>query len=125
MTRGKSGFRAGALATILLIRLVGSAHAQSSSGTPMLKLYVDPKTKQVFTEAGRGRALLANIPVAALDPNAIEQRVEQKTQVQLQQNQQQMLAISKRNNQLESDNAQLARQVAATPPPRPSSLANI
>ncbi len=124
MTRGKSGFRAAALATILLIRLVGSAHAQSSSGTPMLKLYVDPKTKQVFTEPGRGRVLLANIPVAALDPNAIEQRVEQKTQVQLQQNQQQMLEISRRNQQLESDNALLARQVAEITPAWRSYLDN-
>src|SRR5258708_25496018 len=118
MTRGKLGFRVAALATVavLLVRLVGSAYAQSPSTTPMLKLYVDPKTKQVFTESGRGRVLLANGPVAALDPNAIEQRGEQKTQVQLQQNQQQMLEIAKRNNQLESDNAQLARKVAETTP---------
>src|SRR6202022_482083 len=100
MTRGKSGFRIALLVTVLLLRLVASAHAQSPSATtPMLKLYVDPKTKQVFTEPGRGRVLLANIPVAALDPNAIEQRVEQKTQVQLQQNQQQMLEIGRRNQQ--------------------------
>ncbi len=119
MTRAKFGLTISAFAMValLVLRLAGSAHAQSASvATPMLRLYVDPKTKQVFTESGKGRVLLATIPVAALDPNAIEQRVEQKTHLQLEENQQQMLEITKRNQQLESDNLQLVRQVAEITP---------
>src|SRR5260370_33719829 len=89
---GRLGLTAAALPTValLILRLVGSAHAQSASSTPMLKLYVDPKTKQVFTEAGKGRGLLANIPGAGLGPNPLEPPGEEKTQVQPQQKQHQI-----------------------------------
>ncbi len=62
MTRGTFGLRAATLATVLLIRLVASAHAQSSS-TPMLKLYVDPKTfAPVFKVHNHGAVVADAVP---------------------------------------------------------------
>ncbi len=103
---------------MMTLAAAGAVRAQSSpaGATPMLKLYVDPSTGQVFTRPGRGRSLLTTIPATALDPNAIEQRVEQKTQAQLQQNQQQMFSLEKKNDELASQNHQLAQQVAEIKP---------
>src|SRR5215472_6720805 len=93
----------------------GTARAQSSS-TPMLKLYVDPNTGQVFTRPGRGRSLLTEVPMTAVDTNAIEQRVEQKTQAQLDANKQQMQQLVAENAKLEASNADLMKQVADIKP---------
>jgi hypothetical protein len=91
------------------------ARAQSAS-TPMLKLYVDPVTGQVFTRPGKGRSLLTEVPVTTLDTNAIERRVEQKTQVQLDANKQQIQQLVQQNAELTQGNADLARQVAEIKP---------
>jgi hypothetical protein len=116
--RCRSVIAALAGAAMMTIAAAGAVRAQSSlaGATPMLKLYVDPSTGQVFTRPGKGRSLLTTIPATALDPNAIEQRVEQKTQAQLQQNQQQMFDLEKKNDQLASQNHQLAQQVAEIKP---------
>jgi hypothetical protein len=49
----------------------------------MLKLYVDPRTRQIFTDPGKGRVLLGQVPLSAIDVGQIEQKIEQKTQAQL------------------------------------------
>ena len=108
------------LAGAALVALAGTgvARAQSSSAgaTPMLTLYVDPATGQVFTRPGKGRSLLTTIPATALDPNTIERHVEEKTQAQLQQNQQRLFDLEKKNDELASQNHQLAQQVAEIKP---------
>ena len=82
----------------------------------MLKLYVDPATGEVFTRPGKGRSLLTEIPVTAMDTSAIEQRVEQKTQAQLDVNKQQIQQLVQQNAQLEVSNAALQHQVAEIKP---------
>jgi len=91
------------------------AHAQTSPA-PLLKLYVDPSTGQVFTRPGAGRALLAEVPVSALDTGAIERNIERKTQVQLDANQRQIQQLVRQNATLEQSNAALQRQVAEIEP---------
>ncbi len=102
---------------VLLLALVSAipVHAQSSPA-PLLKLYVDPTTGQVFTRPAKGRALLAEVPVSALDTSAIEHRVEQKTQAQLDANKQQIQQLVAQNAQLEQNNAALQRQMAEIEP---------
>jgi hypothetical protein len=102
-------------ATLLALGAASPGRAQSTS-TPMLKLYVDPVTGQVFTRPGKGRALLTQVPVSSLDASAIEQRVEQKTQAQLDANKQQIQQLVQSNSQLTSSNADLQRQVAEIKP---------
>jgi cell division protein FtsB len=97
-----------ALALLLLARQ-GVALAQS------IELYKDAKG-QVFTEPGPGRHLLATIPAALLAPEALEKKVEQHTEMQLQQNQQQIEKLVEQNQQLEYSNDQLQRQVADIQP---------
>jgi cell division protein FtsB len=94
---------------VLLLAPVGAALAQN------VELYKDAKG-QVFTDPGPGRHLLATIPAALLAPEALEKRVEQKTEFQLQQNQQQMDKLVQQNEQLEVSNEQLQRQVADIQP---------
>jgi len=93
----------------------GTARAQSSA-TPMLKLYVDPATGQVFTRPGRGRSLLTEVPATTFDSSAIERRVEQKTQAQLDANKQQIQQLVQKNSDLTQSNADLQRQVAEIKP---------
>jgi len=114
---GKCRFAIAAVlgAALLALGSAAPARAQSSS-TPMLKLYVDPVTGQVFTRPGKGRALLTEVPVSALDSSAIEQRVEQKTQAQLDANKQQIQQLVQQNAQLTQSNADLQRQVAEIKP---------
>ncbi|MGH7780654.1 MAG: hypothetical protein ACREQR_12585 [Candidatus Binataceae bacterium] len=120
--RRRSKFVIGAIAlagaTLIALAGAGAVRAQTSSpgGTAMLRLYVDPATGQVFTRPGKGRSLLTTIPATALDPNAIEQHVEEKTRTQLQQNQQQLLDLEKKNDELAANNHQLAQQVADIKP---------
>lgn len=82
----------------------------ASTSTPMLRLYIDPKTKIVYAEPGRGRRLLTEIPASALSAKAFEQR-EEKTEAQLQQNQQQIRELMEKNQKLESSNFALTQQV--------------
>ncbi len=105
------------LAAALALGSAAPARAQSSSSsTPMLKLYVDPVTGQVFTRPGKGRALLTEVPVSTLDTSAIERKVEQKTQAQLDANKQQIQQLVQQNAQLQQSNLDLQRQVAEIKP---------
>ena len=102
-------------ATLFALAASAPAWAQSAS-TPMLKLYVDPVTGQVFTRPGKGRSLLTEVPVSTLASSAIEQRVEQKTQAQLDANKQQIQQLVQSNAALTQSNADLQRQVAEIQP---------
>ncbi len=100
-----------AVAALALMLLAPASAALAQN----IELYKDAKG-QVFTEPGPGRHLLATIPAALLAPGAIEKKVEQKTQFQLQQNTQQIEELVKKNEQLEYSNEQLQRQVADIQP---------
>jgi len=113
---GKCRFAIAAVLGAILFVLGPSAPARAQSSTPMLKLYVDPVTGQVFTRPGKGRSLLTEVPVSSLDSSAIEQRVEQKTQAQLDANKQQIQQLVQSNQQLTQSNADLQRQVAEIKP---------
>ena len=103
-------------AAVLALGSAAPARAQSSPSTPMLKLYVDPVTGQVFTRPGKGRSLLTEVPVSTLDTSAIERKVEQKTQAQLDANKQQIQQLVQQNAQLQQSNLDLQRQVAEIKP---------
>jgi hypothetical protein len=102
-------------AMLLALGTSGTARAQYS-GAPMLKLYVDPVTGQVFTRPGKGRSLLTEVPATTVDANAIERRVEQKTQAQLDANKQQIQELVQKNAELTQSNADLSHQVAEIKP---------
>ena len=112
MRLGKYRFAKAVLLGAILLALgtSGTAGAQSSA-TPMLKLYVDPATGQVFTRPGKGRSLLTEVPATTLDANAIERRVEQKTQTQLDANKQQIQQLVKQNADLTQSNAEDRKSV--------------
>lgn len=86
----------------------------------MLRLYVDPKTRQIFTDPGRGRVLLGQVPLSAIEVGSVEEnierKVEQKTQAQLDANRQQIQQLVQSNAQLEQSNVDLQRQVAEIEP---------
>ena len=90
------------------------AYAQDAS-TSMIRLYVDPRTKIVYTEPGRGRRLLTEVPASALATQALEQR-QAKTEAQLEQTQHDISALTQRNAQLELSNRNLDQQVAEVKP---------
>ncbi|HEY2484515.1 MAG TPA: hypothetical protein VGI36_05170 [Candidatus Binataceae bacterium] len=100
------------LASLAIAKSVG---AQSSS-TGFLKLYVDPKTRQIFPDPGKGRVFLAEVPVTSFDANALERRVEEKTQAQLDANKQQLQQLVQSNEELTRSNADLQRQVVEMQP---------
>jgi len=112
---GNFKFAIAAVLGAILFALGPSVPARAQSA-PMLKLYVDPVTGQVFTRPGKGRSLLTEVPVSALDSSAIEQRVEQKTQAQLDANKQQIQQLVQSNQALTQSNADLQRQVAEIKP---------
>jgi hypothetical protein len=101
---------------LLVFVPAGRSLAQEASGSgSMLKLYVDPRTKVVYTEPGKGRRLLTEIPASSFNPGAIEER-QQKTEVQLQQNQQQISDLLEKNQQLAVSNRNLSEQMAEVRP---------
>lgn len=117
MKVAKRRFLVAAILSVVLIALGTSVPARAQGySTPMLKLYVDPVTGQVFTRPGKGRSLLTEVPATTLDANAIERRVEQKTQVQLDANKQQIQQLVHQNSELTQSNADLERQVAEIKP---------
>jgi hypothetical protein len=81
----------------------------------MIRLYVDPRTKIVYTEPGRGRVLLTEVPANAMAAQAIDQR-QQKTEAQLEENQHQISQLIQHNQQLEVSNAQLTEEMAEVKP---------
>ncbi|MGO9453397.1 MAG: hypothetical protein ACLQDV_20470 [Candidatus Binataceae bacterium] len=107
-------FRLGIAAALAaaLLALTPAARAQ----TAMLKVYVDPATGQLFMRPGKGRTMLAEVPAQALDTSAIEQRITQKTQAQLDANKQQISQLVQQNAQLEMSNADLEQQMAEIRP---------
>jgi hypothetical protein len=113
---GKYRFLIAAFLGAMSLALGTSGTAGAQSATPMLKLYVDPVTGQVFTRPGRGRSLLTEVPATTLDANAIERKVEQKTQAQLDANKQQIQQLVQQNAVLTESNADLSRQVAEIKP---------
>lgn len=117
MKVAKRRFPVAAILSVVLIALGTSVPARAQGySTPMLKLYVDPVTGQVFTRPGKGRSLLTEVPATTLDANAIERRVEQKTQSQLDANKQQIQQLVQQNSALTQSNADLERQVAEIKP---------
>jgi len=87
----------------------------AATGTPMLRLYIDPKTKVVYAEPGRGRRLLTEIPASALAAGSIEAR-QAKTESQLEQNQQEIQDLLNQNHKLEASNFALQQQVSEIVP---------
>ncbi len=94
----------------------GAWQVNAQTTAPMLKLYVDPSTGQVFTRPGRGRAFLTEVPASALSESDLEKRIEQKTQAQLQQNQQQLMDLERKNDELSANNLHLQQQIAEIKP---------
>jgi hypothetical protein len=108
-----------ALAIVYLLATLGFAQrslAQDSSGpVPMLRLYIDPATKVVYAEPGRGRRLLTEIPANAMAAGAIQQQ-EQRQEVQLRQNQDMISALVAKNQEFETSNRELTREMAEVRP---------
>ena len=91
---------------------LGQSLAQDSPGSvPMLKLYIDPSSKIVYAEPGRGRRLLTEIPASAMAAGVIQQQ-QQKTEVQLRQNEEMISALVAKNQEFETTNRELAREMA-------------
>ncbi len=88
------------------------ALAQSES---MIKLYVDPKTHIVYTEPGRGRRLLTEVSPSALSGQSLEMR-QQETERKVDQDRAKIAEVSARNQQLETANEDLTRQLAEIKP---------
>src|SRR5215469_9954462 len=93
-------------AGLLICGLAGRSLAQSSGSVPMLNLYVDPSTKIVYTEPGKGRQLLTQVPVSSVDVNALEQR-QQHTEAQLSHAQVELDQLAQKNQALTESNFQL------------------
>lgn len=108
-----------AIAAVFLLATLGLAGQllaqDSSESAPMLRLYIDPSTKIVYAEPGRGRRLLTEVPLSALNAGAIEER-EKKTEAQLRQNQQMISALVEKNQQFEMSNRDMTRQIAEITP---------
>lgn len=96
--------------------MVRSSSCRSDTGPGRVRIGsdaspdIDPKTKIVYAEPGRGRQLLTEIPATALGAKSFEQRQE-KTEADVQQTQQQMKELMDRNRQLEVSNTALTQQV--------------
>ena len=100
-------------AGLLVIGLAGNLPAQDSAdSTPMLRLYINPKTKVVYSEAGPGRRLLSEIPMSTVNSS----EVLRKTEAQLHENQQQISDLQQKNQLLEASNFDLNRQMAEIKP---------
>lgn len=104
------------LSVLITLGFAGRLLAQDSSapGT-MLKLYIDPATKIVYAEPGRGRRLLTEVPASALTARELQQR-EENTETQLRQNQATISALVQKNQQFELSNRDLTRQMAEIRP---------
>ncbi|MGH9342588.1 MAG: hypothetical protein ACRD19_02320, partial [Terriglobia bacterium] len=99
--------------TIALAMGVTAARAQDGNGAgAMLRLYVDPTTKIVYTSPGPHRHLLVAIPVSALNAGALQK----KTESQLHDNQQRISTLAQQNQELESSNHELTREMAEIKP---------
>src|ERR1700691_5108899 len=95
---------------------LGQSLAQDSPGSvPMLKLYIDPSSKIVYAEPGRGRRLLTEIPASAMAAGVIQQQ-QQKTEVQLRQNEEMISALVAKNQEFETTNRELTREMAEVRP---------
>jgi hypothetical protein len=108
-----------AMAVVSLLATLGFAGrllAQSADDSdPMLKLYVDPKTHIVYTVPGRGRRLLTEVPASALSNRNLEERQEQ-TERKLDQDRARVAELMERNQQLETSNFDLSKQVSEIRP---------
>ncbi len=114
MRKGKKRFKAGLILAIAWAMACGNAvnlFAQDAS-EPALRLYIDPATKVVYSEPGRGRRLLTTIPMSTVNSNA----VLRQTQDQLHKNQEQIQNLEQKNQQLEASNLDLTKQVAEIKP---------
>jgi hypothetical protein len=81
----------------------------------MLKLYVDPATKIVYTEPGKGRRLLTEVPATTFDVDRL-QRQQEQTEARLSQTQQELSDLAQKNKALADNNFQLSQQVAEITP---------
>lgn len=100
-------------AGLLVIGLAGNLPAQDSADSmPMLRLYINPKTKVVYSEPGPGRRLLSEIPMSTVNSS----EVLRKTEAQLKENQQQISELQQKNEQLEASNFDLNKQMAEIKP---------
>jgi hypothetical protein len=97
---------------LLACAVRGNTWAQASGGaTSMLKLYVDPATKIVYTEPGKGRRLLTEVPATTFDVDRL-QRQQEQTEARLSQTQQELSDLAQKNKALADNNFQLSQQVA-------------
>jgi hypothetical protein len=101
---------------LLACAVRGNTWAQASGGaTSMLKLYVDPATKIVYTEPGKGRRLLTEVPATTFDVDRL-QRQQEQTEARLSQTQQELSDLAQKNKALADNNFQLSEQVAEITP---------
>ena len=118
MRKGRFKFNF-ALAIVSLLATLGFAGRllaqDAAESVPMLKLYIDPATKIVYAEPGRGRRLLTEIPASAMAATAIQQR-EEKAETQLQQNQVMISALVHKNQEFETSNRELTREMTEVRP---------
>src|SRR5215472_14311435 len=89
--------------SLIVTATVGARPAAAQSG---MKLWVDPRTGQVFVRPGNGRVPLA---LSTADANAIEQQVEQKVQART--DAQIKAQVQQSAAQLQEQNHALAEQV--------------
>jgi hypothetical protein len=100
------------LVLMMVMPIAAAVQAQDAGGAgPMLRLYVDPSTHIVYTQPGKHRRLLAEIPRAMLNGSD-----QQRTAAQLRRNQEQLSTLAEQNERLESSNRELTRQVAEIRP---------
>ena len=105
-----------AITAVFIALLAASSSRAQSASTGSLKLYIDPKTRQIFPDPGNGRVFLAEVPVTTFDASALERRVEAKTQAQLDANRQEIQKLVQSNEELTRSNADLQREVGEMRP---------
>ena len=96
--------------------LAGRLLAQSTDDSdPTIRLYVDPETHIVYTVPGRGRRLLTEVPASALSTRNLEERQDQTDQ-KLDQERARIAELAAQNEQLQSNNDVLSKQVTDIKP---------
>jgi hypothetical protein len=105
-----------AVSLLASLGLAGRVLAQSADDSdPTIRLYVDPATHIVYTVPGRGRRLLTEVPASALSTRNLEERQDQTDQ-KLDQERARIAELAAQNEQLQSSNDVLTKQVTDIKP---------
>ena len=111
----RSKLAAAFAASMLALVCAAVASPQSDPG-PMLRLYVDPATKVVYTEPGKGRRLLAEIPASALAAGGLK-RQQDEMRAEFKRQQEDLKAqYDQQASQQQQWNAEMAKQVSDMQP---------